>query len=329
MATLFTDIKDLKSIIPQVHTSMADAEIFPYIEDAADKYMIPFISQEYYDELVTQYNGILTEANEDVITYIRKAAGWYGIYEASPHINMQVASSGMKGNQNDNTAQLRQWEFNLARKSAIQKADLYLDKALAKMEAAPDSYATWKATSAYTVHRQFFITNAADFSTHVNIGESRRTYMKLRPYLQLAESRHIKVAIGETLMDALKTRIKAGTNTADDDALMEYIYPAAAYYTMYMAAPNLKLDISQDGIRMVSTNDGITNIVASGVSTPEYHAWRKEIYGHAEYHLANLKKFLDDNTDTYTEYADDDAADNNTPNYSIPDNTGSSSSVII
>ena len=327
MANLFTDIKDLKNFIPQLHASMDDGEIFPYITDAADKYLVPFISQAYYDELVTEYNADTVSANNsNVIEYIRKASAYYGLYEAAPFINIQVGSGGMRQAQNDNSTPLRQWEFNMGRQSAIQKADMYLDKALAIMEATPDNYTTWKATDAYTVHRQFFITNAKEFSIHVNIGESRRTFMKLRPYIHLAEIRYIKVAIGETLFEALKTRISAGANTADDDTLLEYIYPAAAYYAMYQGAPNLKLDISHEGIRLASTSDGITGLQPAD---REYHEWRKEIYGHAEYHLAILKKFLDDNTATYTEYADDDAADNDTPKYDIPQNTGSSSSVRI
>lgn len=334
MPNLFNNVDDIRTIFPQIHSSADD--MMTYISTAEEVYMVPYLSQAFYDELLTALDAVnyvltdLTAAQQAVIKPLRQASAYYGIYKATPYLNMQVSDVGTMEHRSGEGSGIRQWMFNMAQGSSIKDADLFMDKALAIMEAAPDSYATWKSSSAFTSHKKYFISNADDFSRKglVDIAGSRRTYLRLVPFMAKCELQYIIPCIGDTLYDAIKAKLLAGTAlTSYESSLMDkYIYPALAHYTIFIGSPNLNLDISSNGLRVVSTEDGIKG---KKLHEKAYTEWRMQMLGDAKNYLSRAKKYLDDNEENITEYKNDDASENETPDYKIPDNSGSNSSVMI
>ncbi len=334
MGNFFKDIEDLQTIFPQISGSFD--EMMTYVSTAEEVYMVDHLSQAFYDEMITALEAVnyvltdLTTAQQAVVKHLRKASAYYGTYKAAPYINMHMGNGGAMEHSSGETSGIRMWVFNAAQGSSIKDADLFMDKALAVMEATPDSYTTWKTSSAFTKFKKYFITNADDFREKglVDISGSRRTYLRLVPFMAKCELQYVIPCIGETLFATIKAKLLAGTALdAYETALMDnYIYPALAHYTIYTGAPNLNLDISANGIRIVSTEDGI-----KGMKRDEkaYAEWRMQMLGDAKNYLSRAKKYLDDNEDNIADYANDDAAENNTPDYTIPDNSLSNSSVML
>jgi hypothetical protein len=298
--------------------------------------MIEYLSQEYYDELVAAMVAAdhvltdLTAAQQEIVSHLRTAAAYYGFYEALPYLNIHVSNTGAMSHSGEGSAGVRQWESRDARRSALHKADQKLDKALSIMEATPANYTTWRDSDAYTVQKKYLITNADDFKAkgHLDINKSRRTYLRLVPFIAKAESHELTDCMGSTLLTSLKTKIKAGTALeAKEQILMdEYVYPALAHYAMYQAAGTLRLDISSSGITLITTADGS---MTKQEKESAFVQWRHEVYGDAQRYLSQAKKYLDDNSADFADYTSDDASENETPQYQIPDNSTSSSSVIM
>lgn len=334
MPNLFKDTADLRTLIPQISASATD--MMTYTSTAEEVYMVDYLGQAFYDELVAALVADayvltdLTAAKQAVLKHLRQASAYYGVYKATPYLNMQISNTGGMEHSSGETQGIRQWLYNMAQGSSIKDADIFMDKALAVMEASPSDYPTWSASDAFTQFKKYFITNADDFAKKglVDIAGSRRTFLRLVPYLAKAELQYITPCIGETLLDSLKAKILAGTafDSYEQTLMDDFIYPALAHYTIYLGAPNLNLDISANGIRLISTADGIT-----GKKRDEkaYGEWRHQMLGDAKNYLSRAKKYLDDNEENIDDYANDDAADNDTPSYSIPDNSGSSSSVML
>lgn len=334
MSNLFQNIADLKSVFPQVHRSQDD--LMTYVDDAIDLYMVEYLSQEFYDELVqalttASYDlNALTAAQKAIINHLRTAAAYYGFYEALPYINIHVSNTGAMSHSGEGAAGVRQWESRDARRAAIHKADQKLDKALSIMEATPASYTTWSGSDAFTVQKKHLITNADDFKTKglLDINKSRRTYLRLVPFIAKAESHELTDCMGSTLLTSIKSKIKAGTALEAKETILmdEHIYPALAHYAMYHAAGTIRLDISSSGITLITTADGS---MTKQEKESAFVQWRREVYGDAQRYLSNAKKYLDDNSADFADYTSDDASENDTPQYQIPDNSGSSSSVIM
>jgi hypothetical protein len=334
MPNLFKDVDDLRSIFPQIHASADD--MMTYVSTAEEVYIVPFISQAFYDELLAALDAAnyvlssLTAAQQSVLKPLRQASAYYGIYKATPYLNMQVSDVGAMEHVSGEASGIRQWMFNMAQGSSIQDADLFMDKALSIMEATPGNYTTWGSSAAFTSFKKYFLTNADDFNSKglVDIAGSRRTFLRLVPFIAKTELQYIIPCIGDTLFDAIKAKLLAGTALSSYEAslLDKYIYPALAHYTIYIGSPNLNLDISSNGLRVVSTQDGIKG---KKLHEKAYTEWRMQMLGDAKNYLARAKKYLDDNAENITEYQNDDAAKNETPDYKIPDNSGSKSSVML
>lgn len=335
--TLFKDIADFRTVFPQFHSSGSTTDLFPYLEEAAEKFIYDYISEDFYDELDAALQLVdyvltdLTVEEQAVIKHLRRAEGYYGIYTAAPHMLLDMSSSGMKETNPDHTSQPRQWVHKENKTESIQKADFFLDKALKVMEADPDSYVTWSESNAFSVYHQFLITNADDFT---GINGSRRTFVKLKPYIAQAQDRHVESSISRQLIDALITKKKtAAAFSAEETQLKEYLLKAVSYYALFLGAPELRLDISSDGIRLVSTSDGITGLAAPTdntiIANTPYGDWLQRTEASAKYYMARAKMYLDDHTAAFADYTDE-AQDKDEPNiYAENAITGTTGSIMI
>ncbi len=324
MAHLFTDIDQLRTVVPSIRKGTHPDSIFPYIDDAAEQYMINYISREYYEELVTEHAADNISANNaKVFTLLQKALGHYAIYDAYPDLNLQIGNSGVAENTNQNTSQTRQWVYKDSRKQKIIKADRFLDNALAIMEATPNNYQTWRDSDAYTEYSQYFFTNATEFSKELSINNSRRTFLALVPWIRLVEDSYIRTTLGDTLMDDLKNTSPTGVYKPK---VLQLVKKTLAFYAIYSGSNHLKLNVSSESITLVSTSDGIESRTSADAGS--YHNWRMEIKGYAESYNAELKKYLDDNKENISQYESDDASSTNNPRYTFPDNSGKKSVMV-
>ncbi len=337
--SLYSNITELQKDITAINPGSDIDRFMSYIDDAADKYIKPVIGDDLYEHLeniaasadfTAEASAIFADMPDALAIFynIRKAEGYYALFDAYPFLNVKVGNGGMAENSNSDQQPVRQWMFNLSRQEAINKADFLIDRALKTMEAAPASYPSWSGGSYFSQYNEFFITNADDFSKIRNIKGSRRTFIALAPFMRTTQDRYIKDCIGNTMLEAMLARQLAGTFTAADNAILPLIKKALAHYSMFLGSNELNLDISSHGTRVVSEADGITSKITASATL--YGEWKREVKAMADAYLAELKKYLDDNSDDYSEYTADDAAENETPAYdTIVQNPNSTGSVML
>lgn len=329
----FKDVEDLRKVMKEVHASAED--VLSYVDDGAKLYMRDALSADYYEEYLAALETVdwvkadLSVPNQDVFDDLRKAAACYGAYEAMPTINANFSNAGNMGSSGEGKSPLRQWEYNEGLQKWITKADRFMDMAIETMEGTPGNYATWAGSEAFTIQKKLLLTNTKDFERYgkVSISKSRRTFLALAPFQELVMDEVITECMGETLLASLLLKLSASTPLAAKETILleKFIYPALAHYTLVEAAPNLSLDISTQGIRIVSTQDGITS---KDLHEKAFNQWRTQMLGTAKIKLSKAKKYLDDNSADFADYTSDDASENGTPNYEIPDNSSSQSSVM-
>ena len=140
MADIITDNADLKTLAPSFHRQNNNDNMKPYISNAAEIYIKPYVSAELYTQLATeQTNNTVTPANAKIISHLRTALAYFTLYDTLDFINVTVSSAGAMTNQaqNGQFTQVRQWEKSNAKQSAITKADQFLDRALQTMTSTP------------------------------------------------------------------------------------------------------------------------------------------------------------------------------------------------
>lgn len=332
MAKLFQNTEDFQTALPHVHQGAED--ILVYAEDSDEQFIIPFVGQAYFDEIAEKLAENEFDLTDDetidpiekkVIKQLRRASAYYAVFSAMPHLNLQISNLGSRSPSNSDSTPLRQWEFNLGRHEAVVKADFFLDKALKTMEESPDIFTTWIESDEYVAFKDQMLTTAEDFRKKglINISDSRRLFMKLVPFMTKVVEQHIIPCIGAELYEGLKEKlVDQEALSAKESVLMKYLLPALAHLSMYRASAELVLEVSDQGIRLVSSMDGQQS---RSHSQQNYEMWRREVLGDGQNYMSRTKKYLDDNAADFPDYENSEASGNQTPDYRIPDNDSQSS----
>lgn len=159
-------------------------------------------------------------------------------------------------------------------------------------------FPTWKNSEAYTRTVDLFFSRSGQMKEYINVSGGRRTFLALRPYIRRAERNFIKPLIGIDLYNQLKEELKGGNLSAGNALLIEdYIRPALAPLSLQKAIPELSLELSDEGIKFKSFDNGI-NKRGMPSNEDKGNLYRSlETDGNSE--LAGLEKFLIANADSY------------------------------
>lgn len=96
----------------------------------------------------------------------------------------------------------------------------------------------------------------------------------IKAFVLQAEIKYVKPVLGDALYAALNQAIDTNDFTAEQTALLEFVYPMATNLAMYLAAPQLAIQMSDMGFMQVSSKDG----TATPASTPKYNDARLSLW---------------------------------------------------
>ena len=319
---------DFKLFYPAINRNMAWPTLEPYVKQAEECYIAPWISDAFYQEIELCYLDLpKTEvialcnptgfhktkidsipAKDLVVYYLRIASAYYTIYTSMPHLNMRFGDAGLLETNPDDATPVRQWVYKDARWNALMTGYKYLDKAIALMESeiadGSVEYEKYRNSTAYSVSKELLIPNADTMDGFVNIKGSRRAYIGLRPYIRKAEKLYLKPLLREQF-DEIKTQHTAGTLTTENAALLAYMQPLLAEYTIIEATPEINLVNQGDGWKVLDTTDGMTSSKDSYKEAIQ-HLINKAA-SNADYFKAELEGFLYENITDYPTFEASDA----------------------
>lgn len=120
----------------------------------------------------------------------------------------------------------------------------------------------------------------------------------LAPYVALSVKTYIQPILGYTFTEYLLEKFNAGTTSAEEDELIEFIQYVVAHYTAYDAIPNLSFKVTNKGLQSqfgdYSASDGIAAV--------EYV--RNNVLKFAKVYEQNMRAFLKLNKDDFPLYTD-------------------------
>lgn len=291
-----------------VNRSMAWEELFPAVRQATQKFVLPYVGTELYNDLAEKFdtNATLSAEQSQTLEHLQDTIAFYSIYQILPEKQGVVASLGVVQNApNGGSQPTNQWSWKAKRWSALENGDVFLDKLLTYLEqqvAASISYFDlWKNSAAYKVRVSSFFRHTSELDAFLNIQESRRSFISLVKYMRDVEEEVIRPLLCDDQFEALK-----GSNlNAAGKALLERVRKAVAWLGLYEAIPNHRLVIDGDGFRVVSQTDQFddrrnltNNTHEAAINDLSQRAERK-----GRQYLDDLRAFLKANETTYTLWA--------------------------
>lgn len=297
---------EFKEFYAAINRNTDWASIEPFLQQAEMQYIIPYISQEFYDVLETEYQSSGTIADTEkayVFRLLRIAIAHYTIYEAMPQLNLRIADGGVLETTNQDAAPVRQWVFKQSRWEVNKKAYYFLDMALNYMEeqveAGNADFDAFKNSSTYTITKDLLIPNATVFSQYYNIANSRKSYVAMRPYIRKAQLRYIKPILCE-LYDEVLSEFQAGTLTAENAALIPYIQQLLAEHAIIESQPDISIVNDGGGWKVIEDPD------ATAISIQVLQSMIQNLLTKAEANAAafkvQLENFIYENLSDYPTY---------------------------
>lgn len=308
---LFRSTEEIKKALGTVHQTLEFETLESFVPQAEIRYLLPYVGQELLDELDAALDDTPTPGQLALLGHLRRALVYYVVLDAAPFLNLSFSDLGIQEQRSTDSAPARQWVYHKFEDAAASNADVLLDNALFWLEAQAAKFPTWQDSEAYTASKELLLHSSYDMSKHVNIGQSRRTFLAMRSYMRRVEELEIADLVGRPRFEALKAAIVAGTLTEADKTLWAAIKPALAHRTMVEALPELAVQVTSAGVRVLADNDGIRERKAA--TLPQLD---KLVYNHTRYAKEYLAKLAD--------LVDQTAAVEQAPRKpTIKDNTGS------
>lgn len=255
---------NFKDHYPEVNRSMAWKELLPYIEQATDTYVIPYIGQQQYDDIVNAYQADTLSGTHKLrfLELMQRAVAYYTVLHAGPKKLGVIASMGTVTNSPvGGSIPQSQWSHFTQMFSITKDADTFMDQCLQflqdRVNASDADFDLWKDSAAFTEGKSDYFRSFKDFQVFHSINNSHRTFLSIVPYIQKATTKYILPIIGQTQHDLLVAAIKNGNATTAQQSLIRKIRYCLAEWSLFMAIPALTVVIEGDGIKVISSTDGM------------------------------------------------------------------------
>ena len=126
---LFVSEEKLKSYT-SIHESVSPADLTPYVLQAQDIYMLNYLGQTFYNQLVTQItNGTISTPNRWLLdNYIGSILCNYAMYHALPFLKYKIFNKSILSPNSENSSAIALDELKFLQTQVREVAESYVDQ---------------------------------------------------------------------------------------------------------------------------------------------------------------------------------------------------------
>ncbi|MCT8340499.1 hypothetical protein MG296_10575 [Flavobacteriaceae bacterium TK19130] len=314
MSTLVKNIETFRLHVT-VNYNMEFEQLKPYVVKAERKFIKPVIGNAQYETLVgtsSSASGTLGE----VLILLQEASSNLAMFSYTFVGVVQVSDNGFHISTNQNSTPAEWWQIRDLRRSLLNAGNEAIDEALEIMEGNAADFSDWTSSSAYTIFKEFFVRTTGQFDSDFNIENSRRTFLKLRPFIKRTERKYFEGLLGSETVAKIKaeaTQVAKDALAIAQSAQVAFTVAEVANEGAFLFTPNgmfvATVEIPGEKHQQL-TEDKLYNL--HRLKMEEANALAKD-----------LVLFVSENDDVFTEYASREATQYNDPSH----NTGSLLSV--
>ena len=281
---------------------------FPYIGEAQETFIKPVLGDTLYQQLQETANPIVREPEQkpvdthlfDLLEMIRKPLALYALWLGADEFGVSISSQGIQVIETPTHKTAPQYRVQNLKENWIRRANTSLDLVLKFLDEHKEDYPGYEPQDA-----DLFIRGTLEFNSEVDIRESRRVFVSLKPVIRSVEKKYIRPTLSAELFDELKNAWKSDDElTTAQLVLLDLIRPALAHLTMARALLEISIDILDWGIFDTAGNTfaNVSSKQASNKDRISIMAEANQRDGESE--LKALQQYLDEiaSEDIYTAY---------------------------
>jgi len=273
MKTLIHSIEELQRFL-KVDSTFIVSSLFPYQEQASEKYLRSILGDDLMESLITWYNTIPDDEDEEdssdlvlLLPYAQNIIAKFAFFLGAPNLDLKLTDAGFGVVSNQNLAPASKERVNRFVSALESDGWDAVEILLRFLENHEDDYPQWTESSAYTMQLRNYINSAEEFDRYVNINKSRLKFMNFRQAMDNIEILQIDPVISKNLAAEIRSQILTDQLSEENSFLLPMIRRAVA------------------------------NLVAASEIDPRF-----KITG--DHYLAECRKILDAAPDNYPQYRD-------------------------
>jgi hypothetical protein len=252
--SLITNIAQVRSA-STINISNTLTNFQPYIDEAELRFIKPYIGETFYDLLdeVVNGSGSSDYSKYDILLLrIRIPLALYAMWIGADEIAVSISAQGIQTIETPSHRPAMQYQIMNLKESWIARANTNMDLLLKYLENHKEDFPEYSP-----VDNDLFIHNATEFQKVIDIRESRRVFISLKPIITSIEKKYIRPTLGMEYFDELKEVLNSSGSSAisdDDQAVLDLIRPALAHLTLERALLEISIDVLDWGVFETSSN---------------------------------------------------------------------------
>jgi hypothetical protein len=268
---LIKTIAEIKDVLPKFIPNNLDSKVLPNFDQVEAKYLVPLVGIEFYNSLVTKYNGNSLSTDENVLVKkMRLVACAYAFRDEQGYGYVNLTENGMRKILQAQNGELKKWEFE---KVAAGLTTLAADATETLLQYLYEKkFALWTASEVYQNFQKFLIRTGSDFSSHYALYQPMRTFLSLRTVILHVQTLYITQGIGADLLTYLLALdpIPEGLKTG-----MDFLKTSLCFFAIMEACNQLNVQFSDAGFTVL--NGTSTDIEEAGRTTADGETLRRKM----------------------------------------------------
>lgn len=240
-----TFLAEVKTFIP-ASAATSKERLWPFVDDAERKYILPLLGRELYDDLQTLKNNSddwsgtdedRTKSDE-LLRLIKLSEINLAYYIGFDLLNARISDLGFQRAETESFKGLYKYQESNIRNYFKETGFNGLDDILQYLEDYIEYFPEWEDAAAYTLRKSAIIKDSKTFNTICSINGSRLIFLALQPYIQQVMDIDIKTCLGETIYAALNAELAKDDPTAAYTALAVQIRKPLAFLSVALLVKN-------------------------------------------------------------------------------------------
>jgi hypothetical protein len=245
---IFTTTEEFRDLI-SISSNMDFNSLLPDIKRAERTYLLPYLGQEQYDELIKKYEeGAEEEKWQRLIAYSKEVVACFTMHIYLPLSQITISDLGTNLHHTDTQVTAFQWQIDdLNENYFLKLGHAGIDTLLTMMDENKIDYPKWANSDNYLINKDAIINTYTDFNKHYYIQNSPTTYFALKNIMQKTELFDIVPVLGQAFYDRIISETKAGEISDEVKDLHRWLNPMVAHYTISRALKETSFAIDAKG----------------------------------------------------------------------------------
>lgn len=198
-------------------TTLDEKNFSPFIPDAIEKYLRPFLGDSIITLLWSLSDGTIAEADktriESLMAKVEAPLARFTFLLAAPSLDINIGQGGFTTAGSTNMVPASEARVKRFTDSIEKLGWDGVETMLRFLFTNKSDYDEWTQSNEYKTYTRGFIRSAEKFNAYVDIDGSYLKFFKMNQSMLLVETLQIEPLLSTELYDALKSEDIAGTNT--------------------------------------------------------------------------------------------------------------------